>query len=105
MAQKTQRVENLLKNFMHYHESGYSIKEIAEIFEVDLSTIYNYLQEIADANNVSRECLLERNSSTFSRLPLYKEKVDVEKLRNDFKSLDTSIDNIISSIDKILLTL
>ena len=102
---RTERVENLVKNFMQYHNDGHSIIEIAKIFEVDLSTVYNHLQEIADANNVSRESLLERKSSKgFSRLPFYKEKVDAEKLKDDFKKVEEDLDKVIEEIDNILTT-
>ena len=38
--QRTQRVENLIAGFMEYHNQGLSILEIAEIFEVEFSTVY-----------------------------------------------------------------
>lgn len=99
----TQRVENFIKNFMQYHNNGYSVKEIADIFKIDFSTGYKKLQEIADANGVTRESLLEKKAYTgYSRLPFYKEKVDVEELMSEFDKVDEGLDNLISKIADIL---
>ena len=107
MAARTQRVEKLIKEFMHYHNEGYSILDIANIFEVDYSTVYKVLQEIADANNVSRESLLERKSSTHDNhhMPFFKEKVDAKRLQQDFMRVENDLDYVIEEIDTILLTI
>lgn len=103
MAHRTQRVEKLIKEFMQYHNDGYSILEIADIFNVDFSTVYNYLQEIADANGVSRESLLERNVNTYNtRKPFFKEKVDAQALHNGFNKAENGIKEIIAGIDNVL---
>lgn len=101
---RTQRVEKLVKEFMQYHNNGYSILEIAEIFNVSFSAIYKHLQEIADFNGVSRESLLERNSSTHNTIhqPFLKEKVDAQTLLNGFNTIETEINKIIAEIDTIL---
>ena len=101
---RTQRVERLFKEFMQYHNAGYSIKDIAKVFEVDFSTVYNNLQEIADANGVTRESLLERGSSSHEKPHQFfsKEKVDVSNLQKEFKKAEEDLETLISSIDKIL---
>ena len=100
---RTQRVENLVKNFMLYHNDGYSICEIADVFEVDFSTVYKHLQEIADNNGVTRESLLViPHSSTSSHLPFYKEKINIEELKNSFIQLEADVDKVIENIDRIL---
>ena len=106
MAARTQRVEKLIKEFMQYHEEGYSILDIAKIFNVDISTVYNNLQEIADSNNVSRESLLERKSSTHDNphMPFFKEKIDAKRLQQDFMRVENDLDYVIEEIDTILLT-
>lgn len=101
---RTQRVEKLVKEFMQYHNNGYSILEIAEIFNVNFSTVYNHLQEIADNNGVSRDSLLEKISSTHNTIhqPFLKEKVDAQTLLNGFNTIETEINKIIAEIDTIL---
>lgn len=102
---RTQRVENLLKGFMQLHKDGYSIREIADHYQVDFSTVYNHLQEIADANGVTRESLLSQKSSPHLNLhhPFRKEKIDAENLKREFKKVDEHLDNLITEIDTILL--
>lgn len=101
----TQRVERLKKDFMKYHNNGYSIREIADVFQVDFSTVYNHLQEIADAHGVTRESLLAKpHIPHSSRLAFQKEKTDVRELKEGFTKIEKDIDEIISSIEKILLT-
>lgn len=103
MAHRTQRVEKLINEFMQYHNNGYSILEIAEIFNVSFSAVYKHLQEIANANGVSRESLLERNVNTYNtRKPFFKEKVDAQALLNDFNNVENNINKIIAEIDNIL---
>lgn len=104
MSRTTQRVEMLKKDFMKYHNNGYSIREIADVFQVDFSTVYNHLQEIADTHGVTRESLLERVSSPHtSRLSFQKDKTDVRELKDGFSNIEKDIDKVISVIDKILL--
>lgn len=104
MAHRTQRIEKLLKEFMQYHNDGYSILEIAEIFNVSFSAVYKHLQEIADFNGVSRESLLERGSSAHStpHHPFLKERIDAQTLLNGFNDVENDINKIISEIDNIL---
>lgn len=103
---RTQRVEKLLKEFMQYHNAGYTVLEIAKIFEVDFSTVYNYLQEIADANGVTRESLLERKSSQHGSIHsvFLKEKIDAKNLLADFEIVEKDLSQVIAKIDKILST-
>lgn len=105
MSRITQRVEMLKKDFMKYHNNGYSIREIADVFQVDFSTVYNHLQEIADAYGVTRESLLAKpNIPHSSRLAFQKEKTDVGELKDGFTKIENDIDEVISVIDKILIT-
>ena len=104
MAARTQRVEKLIREFMQYHNDGYSILEIAKLFEVDFSTVYNYLEEIANANGVTRESLLERKSSQHESLHsvFAKEKIDATNLKKDFEMVEKDLSGVIAKIDQIL---
>lgn len=104
MAARTQRVEKLIREFMQYHNDGYSILEIAKLFEVDFSTVYNYLEEIANANGVTRESLLERKSSQHESLHsvFAKEKIDATNLKKDFEMVEKDLGGVIAKIDQIL---
>ena len=105
MSHTTQRVENLKKDFMKYHHDGYSIRDIADIFHVDFSTVYNHLQEIAETHGVTRESLLVKpNTSHSSRLAFQKDKTDVRELQNGFTKVVKDIGVVVTAIDKILLT-
>ena len=57
MAQ-SERVRRMTLEFMTWHNKGYSIKEIAEIYGLSEVTVYNYLEDIAKANKCTREELL-----------------------------------------------
>lgn len=103
MPRTTQRVKNLKENFMQYHNDGYTIPEIAKIFKVDVSTVYANLDEIAQANNVTRESLLQvapYNRVTTSA-SFHKDKADIEQLKDDFQSLDSHLEKIISTLTEI----
>lgn len=100
---KSQRVKEMLKNFMKYHDEGFTIPEIAKRFNVSPSTIYGYLPQIALDNNTTREELLSKpNAGNFSKTTFYREKVDVKEIQNSFHKLDNDLDQLINSIDIIL---
>ena len=60
MERVSERVVRMKQNFMRLHNEGKTIKEIAEIYNLHYTTVYDYLQEIADANNMTRTDLLTR---------------------------------------------
>lgn len=62
---KTAQVEFMLKHFMELHESGYNIREIAQITGVSKEAIYYYLGSIAKAHGVKREELLEQQHKVY----------------------------------------
>ena len=58
---QTQRVTDMIDQFMIYHNMGYGIPEIAQKFEITTTTVYSHLQEIAVKNGYyDRKELLER---------------------------------------------
>ena len=103
MKMRTQRTKNLCNKFMEYHEEGFSIYEIADIFDVHYTTVYAYLDEIAKANGVSRESLLtvphEKHSS---HIPFKKEKIDLDKTKLQFSVLGKDIDKLIEKCNMLL---
>lgn len=100
---RVQRVEKLVKSFMEYHYKGYSIPKIAEIMQVNISTIYKNLQEIANFNGVSREKLLEQPHSTHSSNTFsHREKINLDELESNFSKLDDGINTIIKYLDELL---
>ena len=58
---RSQRVKDMIDQFMIYHNMGYGIPEIAKKFEITTTTVYSHLQEIAEKNGFyDRKELLER---------------------------------------------
>ncbi len=57
---QSERTRRMMENFMKLHLEGKSVKEIAEEFGLSPKTVYNNLQEIAEANECERDELLER---------------------------------------------
>jgi transposase-like protein len=53
-----ERVKLMKENFMSFHKKGYTVSKIARMFDLGESTVYDALDEIAAANNVTRESLL-----------------------------------------------
>lgn len=106
MAKESESVKVMKENFMELHGQGLSIPEIAEKFGISSSVIYKkHLQEIADANGVSRESLLKIVREPTERM--YKEeekrvKVNIEELKRGFREAGEKIDFLIGIIDDIL---
>lgn len=106
MAKVSERVHVMKENFMALHEAGYSIPDIAKKYNLNNSTVYRCLQEIADANGVNREDLLQivRNKSVAR---IFKEeeervRVNVAEMQDCFKQAGATIGNIIGRINQIL---
>ena len=53
-----ERVRLMKKNFMELHEAGCTVSKIARMYDLGESTVYDALEEIAAANNISRDSLL-----------------------------------------------
>ena len=105
MARESERMRLMKENFMELHQQGFTIPEIAAKFNLGKATVYHTLQEIADANGVSRESLLQVVRTPTERA--YKEeakkvKVNVEELKNGFKEAGNLLDSLIGIIDETL---
>jgi len=54
----SERAVQMKKHFIELHNEGLTIPQIAATFELDKSTVYRLLDDIAEENGVSRESLL-----------------------------------------------
>ena len=105
MARESEWMRLMKENFMELHQQGFTIPEIAEKYNLGKATVYRSLQEIADANGVSRESLLKVVRTPTERA--YREeakkvKVNVEELKNGFKEAGNLLDSLIGIIDETL---
>lgn len=106
MAKGSERVRLMKESFMKLHEDGYSIPEIADKFNLNESTVYRHLQDIADANGVTRESLLQivktPSERTLQRQEELKTRVTVEGLRKGFQEVGEHIDTLIGNIEEVI---
>lgn len=65
--------------------------------------MYKHLQEIADANGITRSELLRApHGEHSSHFPFRKERIDASAMLNGFNNLEKDIDEVIGEIDNIL---
>ena len=105
MSTESERTRVMKENFMALHLEGFSIPEIGEKYNLTRATVYRHLQEIADANNVTRDSLLQVLRTPTERQIADESKyikVTAEELENGFKNTDDAIGNLLGLIDKIL---
>ena len=104
---KSERVKRMMAEFMQWHNEGYSIPQIAVIFNLSWSSVYKNLQAIADANGVPRTSLLQivrtKSNETFIREEEKKVHVDVQELRNSFSNARMAISRICNKINNIII--
>lgn len=104
-TQQTQRVKTLKEKFMQYHADGYTIPEIAKIFNVEYSTVYKHLDDIAKANGVTRESLLQKapySPQITSKAAYQRDKVDMEELQKSFTNLKNDLNEVINQLEIFL---
>ena len=103
----SEKVIQMKQNFMQLHNDGKSILEVAEIYNLDFSTVYSHLHEIAAENGTTRVDLLSKvyvrrkarlkNNST----PNSPTAIDSDELSESFDSVFAELNNLITSIDCI----
>ena len=101
----SERVLQMKQNFIELHYQGFSIPDIAKKFHVDNSTIYYHLQDIAEANGMTREDLLKvvkTSSRTYIRKEENSFKVDSAELMQNLANAKISISNSKQKIDEII---
>ena len=109
MLKESERTRVMKENFMALHMEGGTIAEIAERYNLSKVTVYQHLQEIADAHGVTRESLLQR---IIIRIPTTerqyaeeerKMKVTAEELEAGFTEVNDTLTQLINCIDQILM--
>ena len=107
-SKTSERMEHMKQGFLELRNAGKLFSEIAEVFGVSVWSIYDNLQEIADANGLSREDLLYRihkphvMSSTSQKVKNVDKHLTVEELQKNFSDMLSITNYIISNIDKAL---
>ena len=108
IAAQSKTSERMEQGFLELRNAGKLFSEIAEVFGVSVWSIYDNLQEIADANGLSREDLLYRihkphvMSSTSQKVKNVDKHLTVEELQKNFSDMLSITNYIISNIDKAL---
>lgn len=104
MERVSERVIRMKQNFMQLHNNGKTIKEIAEIYNLHYTTVYDYLQEIADANNMTRTDLLTRviirtSNSNSKNKSTNTTSIDFKEIDKSFDVVTNELSNLIQNID------
>ena len=103
-----ERTLKMMENFISLHNEGYSIKDIAEKYDLSVSVVYRRLGAIAEKAGVSREELLEKHfvadhsGRNFAPVkPINKTKFDESfaMLMAGVDSIQLQIRNTIEDID------
>ena len=96
MAKSDERTLQMMEAFIGLHEKGYSIPEIAKMFNLSWSIVYKKLGEIADKAGVTRESLLmspiKADHSGRNFTPV--KPIDVTKFHEHFNMAITELDAI-----------
>lgn len=107
-SKTSERMKQMKHGFLELRNAGKSFSEIAKVFGVSVWSVYDNLQEIADANGLSREDLLYRihkphvMSSTSQKVKNVDKHLTVEELQKNFSDMLSITNYIISNIDKAL---
>lgn len=59
-VKRSERTLQMIEGFYEDHKNGLMIPDIAKKYNLSVTTVRNYLDQIAEENNVSRDSLLER---------------------------------------------
>ena len=100
MGRNSERVVRMKQDFMRLHNEGKTIKEIAEIYNLHYTTVYDYLEEIAKANNIDRSNLLIRVIARAGKSNSEKEAVSTNSI--DFKEIGKSFDIITNELNNLI---
>ena len=99
-AKQHERTFKMMEDFIPLHNEGYSVKDIAERYNLSLSSVYKKLGAIAEKAGVSRKELLEKpivaDHSGRNFTPV--KPIDKAKFNETFESLMAGVDSIQSQI-------
>ena len=95
----SERVKEMMKNYISLHEKGLSVSEIAERFGISEKTVYMRLGEIAEQNGLSREELLVRPRFKESERKRLRED---KRIRAKFDQVSSELNEAITSMNKIV---
>lgn len=97
MATKTsEHAFKMQENFWSLHLQGFSVREIANMYGLSPSTVYSYLDKIAQEHGVSREELLQQVHKT----PAYWDRQEASMKANG-EDIAKGFDSILESISGI----
>ncbi len=110
--QQSERTLKMKEDFIELHNQGLDIKEIAEYFHLNLTTVYHSLDEIAKKAGVSRESLLQRphgphlgyrrrDYQALSTLSLDEYRTHTQSTLKEFDQTIATVDQYISAQQNI----
>lgn len=110
--QQSERTLKMKQKFMELHKQGLGIDEIAQQFDLNPSTVYHCLDEIATAAGVTRESLLQRphgphlgynrhDYRIFAKASLADHQNNVQETLAQFDQTLTAVNQYISTQEKI----
>lgn len=103
--QQDERTLQMMRSFMKMKAEGHTIKEIAEMFNLSGACIYSHLDAIAKENGISnREELLDKptRADHSNRIPIIKEKLNLESFRESTKEAIKAIDGMKDAIKQLI---
>lgn len=98
---QTQSVEFMINNFHGDFESGLSIQQISEKYDIDKSYIYKLLDQIATNNGVTREYYLVHPQKSHSNTACDRNNSYTPYKEEDYKNICKSFDELISDISAL----
>ena len=104
-SRESERVHVMKENFMKLHYEGYTIPEIAARYNLASTTVYQHLGEIALANNVTRDRLLQVLRTPSERA--YREErervsASIDEFQNKFSMLMDNMNGMLDTLGNIL---
>lgn len=106
MAKESERTFQMKRNFIKLHDKGYGIPEIAKIYKLSVTTVYNALEEIAYNNGRTREELLKVVRSKRSER-IWKQQsravhTNTEELRGEIRETTDRLEKLLDRVGRIL---
>lgn len=100
-----ERTFQLCQECFSLRQQGFSFQEIADFHGVHVSTVYRRLQEVADANDVSRDSLLYQPRSPHSHHYTIGRPIKIgrgQELLSELDCIIANADSLLDSLDECL---